>query len=395
MSGGRPSPRSVRLVFWEGIRAGLATHEAGRVAGVSHEAARQWMIQAGGVISNAPGPGSGRYLSLAEREEIAVGKAAGLGQREIAARLGRPRCTVSRELARNSGPGGRYRATVAQQRADERARRPKPARLAVNEVLRAVVAQRLGASWSPEQIAATLKADFPGQPEMHVSHETIYQSIYVQGRGALRRELAACLRTGRALRRPRRQAAARRARTGPVPAMVSISERPAEAADRAVPGHWEGDLILGTANRSAIGTLVERSTRYCLLLHLPASHDAEAVRDEMITAIQALPAALRRSMTWDQGSEMAAHAQITLATDLDIYFCDPHSPWQRGSNENTNGLLRQYFPKGTSLARHTRAHLDAVAAELNDRPRKTLGWRSPAQALAQILSQPDPVATTG
>jgi IS30 family transposase len=332
---------------------------------------------------------------MAEREEIAVGKAAGLGQQEIAARLGRPRCTVSRELARNSGPAGRYRATVAQQRADERARRPKPARLAVNAVLRAVVAQRLEAAWSPEQIAATLKADFPGQPEMHVSHETIYQSIYVQGRGALRRELATCLRTGRALRRPRRQAAARRARTGPVPAMVSISERPAEAADRAVPGHWEGDLILGTGNRSAIGTLVERSTRYCLLLHLPASHDAEAVRDEMITTIQALPAALRRSMTWDQGSEMAAHAQITLATDLDIYFCDPHSPWQRGSNENTNGLLRQYFPKGTSLARHTRAHLDAVATELNDRPRKTLGWRSPAQALTQILSQQDPVATTG
>jgi transposase, IS30 family len=395
MSGGRrPSPRPVRVVFWEGIRAGLATAEAGRVAGVSHEAARQWVMQAGGVISNAPRPGPGRYLSLAEREEIAVGKAAGLGQREIAARLGRPACTVSRELARNSGPGGRYRATIAQQRADERSRRPKTAKIAACPRLRAQVAAGLGKKWSPEQIAASLKAGFPGQPEMHVSHETIYQSLYVQGRGALRRELAVCLRTGRALRRPRRQAAARRARTGPVPAMVNISERPAAAADRAVPGHWEGDLILGTGNRSAIGTLVERSTRYCLLLHLPASHSAEAVRDEMITTIQALPAALRRSLTWDQGSEMAAHAQITLATDLDIYFCDPHSPWQRGSNENTNGLLRQYFPKHTSLARHTRAHLNAVAAELNDRPRKTLGWRSPAQALAQILSPQDPDATT-
>ncbi len=394
MSGRRPLPRPVRVVFWEGVRAGLATKEAGRAAGVSHETARRWMAEAGGVISTGASPVSGRYLSLAEREEIAVGKAAGLSRRQIAAQLGRPPSTVSRELARNSGPGGRYRAVIAQQRADERARRPRPAKLAVNLMLRALVAERLRERWSPEQIAATLKADFPGRPEMHVSHETIYQSIYVQGRGALRRELAACLRTGRALRRPRRQAAARRARPGPVTGKVMISERPAEAADRAVPGHWEGDLILGAGNHSAIGTLVERTTRYCLLLHLPASHDAEAVRDEMITAITALPAQLRRSMTWDQGAEMAAHAQITLATDLDIYFCDPHSPWQRGSNENTNGLLRQYFPKGTSLAPHSRQHLDAVAAELNDRPRKTLGWRSPAQALTQLLSQPDPVATT-
>ena len=395
MSGRRPLPRLVRERFWEGVRAGLAAGEAGRVAGVSHETARRWVIQAGGVISNGPGPVGGRYLSLAEREEIAVGRAAGLGAAQIAGRLGRPRCTIYRELARNSGPGGRYRATVAQQRADQRARRPKQAKIAAGSRLRAEVAARLEKKWSPRQIAVTLKQDFPDDPGMHVSHETIYQSLYVQGRGALRRELAACLRTGRALRRPRRQAAARRRRAGAIPGMVMISERPAEAADRAVPGHWEGDLILGTGNASAIGTLVERSTRYCLLLHLPHGHGAAADRDEMITTIGTLPAMLRRSLTWDQGAEMAAHADITLATGLDIYFCDPHSPWQRGSNETTNGLLRQYFPKGTSLSRHTRAHLQAVALELNDRPRQTLGWRSPAQALTKLLSQPDPVATTG
>jgi transposase, IS30 family len=214
----------------------------------------------------------------------------------------------------------------------------------------------------------------------------------VQGRGALRRELAACLRTGRALRKPRRNANERRGR---IPGMVMICERPAEAADRAVPGHWEGDLIMGAGNRPAIGTLVERTTRYCLLLHLPAGHDPATAAAAMTATISTLPAMLRRSMTWDQGKEMAHHAQITLATGLQIYFCDPHSPWQRGSNENTNGLLRQYFPKHTSLARYTHADLQAVALELNDRPRQTLGWRSPAQALTQLLSDPDPVATTG
>jgi IS30 family transposase len=392
MSGRRPVPRPVRLVFWEGIRAGLAVRDAGRAAGVSHETGRRWFIKAGGVISNGPGPESGRYLSMAEREEIAVGKAAGSSVAVIAARLGRPRCTVYRELARNTGAGG-YRATIAQQRTDQRRRRPKPAKLAASPRLRAEVAARLGKRWSPAQIAATLKADFPDDPGMHVSHETIYQSLYVQGRGALRRELAACLRTGRALRKPRRKEAGDR--RGRIPGMVMISERPAEAADRAVPGHWEGDLIMGAGNHSAIGTLVERSTRYCLLLHLPAGHDAAAVAGQMITAIQGLPAMLRRSMTWDQGTEMTLHAQITQATDMPIYFCDPHSPWQRGSNENTNGLLRQYFPKGTSLARYTHADLQAVALELNDRPRQTLSWASPAQALAQLLSDHDHVATTG
>jgi transposase, IS30 family len=227
-----------------------------------------------------------------------------------------------------------------------------------------------------------LRREFAGEPEMWVSHETIYQAVYVQGRGALRRELAACLRTGRALRKPRRREGERRGR---IKDMVMISERPAEVADRAVPGHWEGDLIIGSGN-SAIGTLVERSTRFVLLLHLPRGHDAAAVAAAMAGAMSTLPAQLRRSLTWDQGREMAFHAQIALATGLEVYFCDPHSPWQRGSNENTNGLLRQYFPKGTSLAGHSREHLEAVAAELNARPRKTLGWRTPAQALSQALA---------
>jgi IS30 family transposase len=392
MSGRRPVPRPVRERFWAGIRAGLGVKEAGQAAGVSHETARQWLLKAGGVSSNGPGPESGRYLTMGEREEIALGRAAGQGVAVIAARLGRPRCTVYRELGRNTGAGG-YRASVAQQRTDERRRRPKVAKIAASPRLRAEVGARLGKKWSPAQIAVTLKRDFPADPGMHVCHETIYQSLYVQGRGALRRELAVCLRTGRALRRPRRKAGERRGR---IPGMVMISERPAEAADRAVPGHWEGDLIMGAGNASAIGTLVERSTRYCLLLHLPAGHDPAAVRDQMITAIQGLPAMLRRSMTWDQGKEMALHAQITAATDMPIYFCDPHSPWQRGSNENTNGLLRQYFPKHTSLARYTQADLHATALELNDRPRQTLGWASPAQALAQLLSaEQDHVATTG
>ncbi|TWF93500.1 integrase-like protein [Saccharopolyspora dendranthemae] len=228
-----------------------------------------------------------------------------------------------------------------------------------------------------------------------MSHESIYQSLYVQGRGALRRELATCLRTGRALRRPRRMPDARRERVGRIPDMISISERPAEATDRAVPGHWEGDLIAGQDNGSVIGTLVERSTRFCMLLHLPEGKDAEHVKNQMITAIHTLPTHLRRSLTWDQGSEMARHTDITLATDLDIYFCDPHSPWQRGTNENTNGLLRQYFPKGTDLSRHSPEHLADVATELNGRPRKTLAWRTPAEALHQLLSTPNQVATTG
>ena len=264
----------------------------------------------------------------------------------------------------------------------------------MNARLRGLVQDWLGARWSPEQISVMLKAQFPSQSEMRVSPETIYQSLYVQGRGGLRRELAACLRTGRAVRKPRRQAAARTGRQNQIPDMVMISERPAEAADRAVPGHWEGDLIIGAHNASAIGTLVERASRFVMLLHLPAGYDAPTVAAAMTTMMSTLPVQLRRSLTWDQGREMAGHATVTTATGLAIYFCDPHSPWQRGSNENTNGLLRQYFPKGTNLAVHSKAHLDAVAAELNARPRKTLGWQTPAQELNRLLSQPGPVATT-
>jgi transposase, IS30 family len=375
-----PWPREVRRVFWDGVRAGLAVREAGARAGAERTAA-DWFAAAGGVKGNGPaGPVSGRYLSLEEREEIAVGLAAGESMRGIAGRLGRDVSVVSREVARNGSRRG-YRAVAAQAQAEWRARRPKTAKLAGNAELGAWVAARLAERWSPEQISVMLVAEFPDDPEMRVSPETIYQSLYVQGRGALRRELARCLRTGRALRKPRRKEGERRGR---IKDMVLISERPAEAEDRAVPGHWEGDLIIGSRG-SAIGTLVERSTRFVLLLHLPHGHDAAAVAEEMTTAVSGLPAALRRSLTWDQGNEMAAHKQISLATGLEVYFCDPHSPWQRGSNENTNGLLRQYFPKGTSLAAHSREHLDAVAAQLNSRPRKTLGWKTPAQALQEAL----------
>ena len=335
------------------------------------------------MTGNGPGPVSGRYLSLAEREEIAVGLAREESYRVIGARIGRPASTISREVARN-GPAGRYRAVRAQGLAELRARRPKAAKLAGDGELREYVQGRLRRRWSPEEISARLELEFPDRPEMRVSHETIYQSLYVQGRGALRRELAASLRTGRALRRPRRKEGERR---GKIKDMVMISERPAEAADRAVPGHWEGDLLVGAAGKSAIGTLVERTTRFTMLVPLPAGRDAVAVAEALTPVIAGLPAALRRSLTWDQGWEMRAHARIAVAADCEIYFCDPHSPWQRGSNENTNGLLRQYFPKGTSLARYSPGQLAAVADELNGRPRKTLGWKTPAEALAEILDR--------
>jgi IS30 family transposase len=371
------------MAFWEGIRAGLSWREAAVAAGVARTA-EGWFRAAGGVKSNGPVPVSGRFLSFAEREEIAVGLAAGLKPAQIARRLGRDRSTVCREVGRNSDSRGSYRALVAQARAEERAGRPKTARLAGNERLRCWVQARLEEHWSPEQVSLMLVREFPDEPEMRVSHETIYQSVYVQGRGALRRELAASLRTGRALRKPRRKEGERRGR---IKDMVMICERPAEVADRAVPGHWEGDLIMGARNASAIGTLVERSTRFVMLLHLPGGHDPAAVAGAMTEAMSGLPAAVRRSLTWDQGKEMALHARIAAAADLEIYFCDPHSPWQRGSNENTNGLLRQYFPKGTDLSGHSREHLDAVAAQLNARPRKTLDLKTPAQALAGVLAQ--------
>ena len=384
MKRGRPAlPRAVEAVFWEGVRSGLGTAEAGLAAGVGQEQSYRWVRRAGGVKSCGPVPVSGRYLSVAEREEIAVGLAAGQGVRAVAARLGRSPSTVSREVRRNRNSKGAYRALAAQAQAECRARRPKAARLAQHAVLRAWVQEKLELRWSPEQISVMLVREFPDDPGMRVSHETIYQSIYVQGRGALRRELAVCLRTGRALRRPRRKEGERRGR---IPGMVMISDRPAEAADRAVPGHWEGDLIIGAGNGSAIGTLVERKTRFVLLLHLPRGHGPDQVADAMTEAMSGLPAAIRRSLTWDQGREMSGHARFTVDTGIPVYFCDPHKPWQRGSNENTNGLLRQYFPKGSDLSAHSREHLQHVADQLNSRPRKTLDWKTPAQALDEALA---------
>jgi len=378
---------------------------------------------------------TGRYLSFAEREEIAVLNAQEHGVREIARRVGRDPSTISRELRRNAATRSSqrgYRAGVAQWKAQQAGKRPKAAKLATSPGLRTYVEHKLagavtdkegrpiagpnvpwagrrhgrrqerrwGVAWSPEQISNRLRVDFPDDESMRVSHETIYQSLYVQGRGALKRELTACLRTGRALREPR-------ARTGGsgrpfVTDEVKISQRPAEATDRAVPGHWEGDLIIGL-EKSAIGTLVERSSRYTMLLHLPrmdgfattpivkngpplAGHGAEAVRDAITAQIGALPEQLRRSLTWDQGSEMAQHAQLKIDAGVAVYFCDPHSPWQRPSNENTNGLLRQYFPKGTDLSRWTYEELQAVVATLNARPRKTLSWRTPAEVYQEQLT---------
>jgi IS30 family transposase len=311
-----------------------------------------------------------------------VGLAAGESLAAIGRRIGRPACTICREVARNRGVRG-YRASKAQQAAQVRARRPKPAKLAVNHRLRAQVEGWLALRWSPQQIAARLVSEFPGDLEMRVSHETIYQSLFVQSRGALRKELTGCLRTGRAIRRPARKSCDAR---GKIPGMVMISARPAEAADRAVPGHWEGDLIIGKDGRSAIGTLVERATRFVLLLHLPHGSGAEAVRDAMTAKITALPAALRQSLTWDQGHEMLEHHRFTVDTGMRVYFCDPHSPWQRGTNENTNGLLRQFFPKGTDLSTHSAADLHYVEMLMNGRPRQTLGWHTPAEALSELLA---------
>jgi transposase, IS30 family len=385
---GRPRLlKSVRRGFWRGIAEGLVAEAAARRVGVFKSTGARWFREAGGMspISLVEPAEKGRYLSLHEREEIALGLAGGATPAELARRLDRSPSTIGREIKRNSvahWPSG-YRAIPAQAKAETRAARPKPAKLATSDRLRAEVQNGLDRRWSPEQISRRLVEDFPDDPEMRVSPETIYQSLYVQGRGALRRELAACLRTGRALRKPRRQAQQRRTR---IKDMVMISQRPAEVADRAVPGHWEGDLITGANNQSAIGTLVERTTRFTMLLHLPVDHGAEAVRDAIAAKIMTLPAQLRLSLTWDQGIELAEHADLARATDLAIYFCDPHSPWQRATNENTNGLLRQYFPKGSDLSVHSPQDLDRVAAELNGRPRKTLGWRTPAEALAALLS---------
>jgi len=451
-SPGRPgvARREERRQFWELIAAGRSSESAALEVGVSQPVGTRWFREAGGMppshLAPSAGRPSGRYLSFEEREEIALMRARGCGVRHMARCLNRAPSTISRELARNAATrsgGFEYRATTAQWHAERAARRPKVAKLASNETLRHYVQDRLAGlithpdgkaikgpkvawkgrrhgprqarrwsiAWSPEQISRRLELDFPGDTTMRISHEAIYQALFIQGRGALKRELTACLRTGRALRVPRARSTGRGKSF--VSPEIMISKRPAEAADRAVPGHWEGDLILGL-NSSAIGTLVERTTRFTLLLHLPpmaghgtdlrqkngpplAGHGAEAVRDAIARSISELPSHLRRSLAWDQGAEMARHADLKILTGLPVYFCDPHSPWQRGSNENTNGLLRQYFPKGTDLGKHSSDDLEAVAGALNGRPRKTLGWRTPAEALDEfmIMEQDRGVATTG
>jgi IS30 family transposase len=441
-SAGRPpvAGRAEQERFWQAIAAGVSSEDAALKAGVSPAVGPRLFRKAGGMppamFRSSAKPLSGRYLSLAEREEIALLNVQGHSLREIGRRLGRHASTISRELDRNAashGGGMAYRATTAQWHADRSARRPKPTKLARNAALRTYVEDRLAGvvvapscarvrrpglrkdrrwtkAWSPEQIARRLPIDFPDDETMRISHESIYQALFVQGRGALGRELAACLRTGRALRVPRARAG-KRSKSFVSPEIM-ISERPAEVADRAVPGHWEGDLIVG-AGSSAIGTLVERATRFTMLLHLPrlagygegprdnggpalSGHGAEAVRDAITRTIITLPEELRRSLTWDQGTEMAQHSRLKIDTGIRVYFCDPRSPWQRGTNENTNGLLRQYFPKGTDLSIYSADEISAVAAALNARPRKTLGWKTPAEALDELLSsvKKSSVATT-
>jgi transposase, IS30 family len=397
--------RSRQREFWRLVGAGVPWRQAGAPVGMSLKTAQCWFGKAGGMPPLSLAEPS-RELSLSDRELIFERLTDGWSYAAIGRELGRPTSTVTRELDLHrkdprrprAEPRGRetprpgftrqrlnYSPSVAQARADAAKARPKRSKLASCPRLRAEVEVRLKLNHSPEQISARLVLDFPDDPEMRVSHETIYRSLYVQGRGALKHELTRHLRTGRALRKPRRKQGQRLQR---IKDMVSISERPPEVEDRAVPGHWEGDLITGEQNQSAIGTLVERKTGFVMLLHLPDDHGALAVQQAMITKMSQLPEILRQTLTWDQGIEMANHAQIAAATDLDIYFCDPHSPWQRGSNENTNGLLRQYFPKGGDLSFWGAGYLDQVAAELNNRPRKRLDWKTPAEALDELLLRP-------
>ena len=341
----------------------------------------QRLLEKTGGLKPRTKPQSALRLSLPEREEISRGLLAGNSCRMIAARLDRSPSTVSRDVAAG-GARVQYRAWRADGKAHLRARRPKTPKLAVCPRLRAEVERGLARRWSPQQIAARLVCDFPDDPEMRVSHETIYQSLFVQGRGALRQELTRCLRSGRAQRRPHGRVLG----SGQLKDMVLISDRPAEIEDRAVPGHWEGDLIVGKQSQSAIGTLVERQTRFVMLVNLGRGRLAADVKDALIGAIRLLPAHLRRSLTWDQGKEMGDHVPFTVATGVQVYFCDPRSPWQRATNENSNGLLRQYFPKGTDLSGYTQAQLDSVAAELNGRPRQTLGWQTPSEAFARVVA---------
>ncbi|WP_156465248.1 IS30 family transposase [Knoellia sp. Soil729] len=371
----------------------MASEAAACEVGVHPRTGQRWAQESGGrVPAGLLGP-AGSSLTFDERIQIADLKLARWSVRAIARELGRDPSTISRELRRNDSSRG-YGPHWAHRQAELRRSRPKSGKIGSCPRLRQAIEDGLEQEWSPEQIACRLRRDFPDDPELHVSHETTYQALYVQGRGELRRELTKALRTGRTRRKPHRQPYERRQRF--VEPMVMLSDRPAEVEDRAVPGHWEGDLIIGTPNTSAIGTLVERSTRFTMLVHLPQRHDAIAVRDGVVAAITTLPEQLRGSLTWDQGSEMGLHHEIKVQADLPVYFCDPGSPWQRGTNENTNGLLRQYFPKGTDLSSHPRDHLADVAARLNGRPRKSLGWDTPAEALTRLLSSPQTngVATT-
>lgn len=439
--------RHVEAAFWTEIAKGLLPEEAAAVIGVAPAVATRWYRQCGGMCPFDSKPPSGRYLSFSEREEIALLRAQGKGVREIARDVGRNPGTISRELRRNAATRSgklNYRASVAQWKADMAAQRPKTAKLVANPRLHAYVQERLSGqittssgmpiggpatgswtgrnkphrkdrawvqAWSPEQIANRIKLDFPDDESMRISHEAIYQALYIQGRGALKRELILCLRTGRALRAPR--ARSRRKTWAHVTPEALISERPAEAEDRAVPGHWEGDLIIGL-ERSAIGTVVERSTRFTMLVHLPreegygtiprtkngpalAGYGAISMKKALAHTMSMLPGQLTRSLTWDRGKEMSAHTQFRVETGIPVFFADPHSPWQRGTNENTNGLLRQYFPKGTDLSRWSAEEVEAVAHTLNTRPRKTLGWKTPAEAFNDqlLLLQQTGVATTG
>lgn len=376
-------PREVRRRFWAGVRSGLSPSEAALEIGASSSAGRRWIIQAGGVMGTSTEM-TGLRLTLEERETIGLRNAAGASMREIAAELKRAPSTVSREINLNGGPT-KYRPLRAQQRAELEARRPKQGRLAANPALRERVEADLQARYSPQQIAGRLRRDFPDDPEMWVHHETIYRDLFVQSRGVLRADLTTCLRSGRARRVTRRKPTDPEDRRGKIPDMLMIADRPDEIDQRVVPGHWEGDLIVGRNNASAIGTLVERTTNYTLLLHLPNGHGAEVVTAAITEAMSGLPASLRRSLTWDQGKEMAGHKDVAKANDLKVYFCDPRSPWQRAVNENTNGLLRQYFPKSTDLSVHTREDLDWVAHQLNDRPRKRLEYARPSELINDLL----------
>jgi transposase, IS30 family len=364
------------------VHLGEKYEEIGAAVRCSAKSIQRYMRETGGVRRRTK-PRSPLRLSLKEREEISLGLERREPLRAIARRLSRSPSTISREVSRSGGRQG-YRAWRADAAAVERGRRPKPCKLALEPELQREVKRGLELRWSPQQISSRLKWEHPGEARMQVSAETIYRTLFVQGRGALRRELASCLRSGRAQRRSRLRVA--RSGAGRLREMVLISERPAEVEDRAVPGHWEGDLLVGREARSAIGTLVERKTRFVILFPLPEGRSAEAMKKALMKAIRWLPKEMKRTLTWDQGKEMASHVEFSLATSMQVYFCDPHSPWQRGSSENTNGLLRQYFPKSADLSQHTAAQLKAVARELNGRPRQTLNWMTPSEALRMSVA---------